>query len=96
MTKLITAFRILGVVAVLGLAPAAHAGVPATVSRDTGVGLQIAAQGNQALVAIRAEVRRTIKSWRPALPAQVLPVSLPVTAPAGGAVTVAPTQRCAK
>lgn len=96
MSKFTTTFRVLGVVAALVLAPAVHAAVPANVSRDTGVGLQIAAQGNQALLAIRADVRRTIKSWRPALPAQVLPVSLPMSAPAGGAVTVAPSQRCAK
>ena len=75
----------------LALNPAAQA-APMTISRDTGVGAQIAAQGNQALLAIRADVKRAVRAFRPALPAQFQPVS----ASAGGSISVAPGQRCAK
>ena len=79
------------------LAPAAHA--ETLVSRDTGVGQQIAAQGNLALAAIKAELKAAIKAFRPVLPAtHAVKVSAPATevesTPAGGAVTVAPGTRC--
>jgi hypothetical protein len=58
------------------LAPAAQAQAP---SRDTGVGKDIAAQGNRALQMIRAELKAAVTAVRPALPApaRVVKMSLP-------------------
>jgi hypothetical protein len=65
------------VLAVL-LAPAAQAQQQAP-SRDTGVGKEIAAQGNRALQLIRAELKAAVTAMRPALPppARVVKMSLP-------------------
>lgn len=89
--------RVASLAFALALAPVAHA--ETLPSRDTGVGLLIAAQGNQALLAIRAELKRALKGMRPSMPARALPVSTPEPrqdVSPGGAFSVAPTQRCAK
>jgi hypothetical protein len=84
------------VVLALAIAPAAQAG-SFEIPRDTGVGLQIAAQGNLALREIRQDLLRSVQALRPMLPAQPVPVSAPALAPAGsGATSLAPGQRCAK
>jgi hypothetical protein len=86
----------LGTAALLGslvLAPAAQA-----VDRNTGVGLEIAAQGNQALQTIRAEQKAAVLHLlKPALPkAHVTKVSAPA-AHAAGAMFIPPTTvRCAE
>ena len=80
-------------------APAAHAGSPNTapnVSRNTGVGHNIAEQGNAALRAIRAEVKAALKFVKPMLP-RATKVSLPSTpAAAGAGASFAATARCAE
>lgn len=74
----------------LALAPAAQAE-----SRDTGVGLLIAAQGNQALEQIREEVRAAVRQLKPVLPARpARPVA--VATSYGAARSVVTTQRSAK
>ena len=84
---------------VLVLAPTANAtdsttrhGV--TLSRDTGVGLQIAAQGNDALRQIRAELKAAAKALlQPRLPAARV---VKMSQPAGATIVASPTVRCAK
>jgi len=72
----------------LALAPAVHAE-----SRYSGVGLLIAAQGNQALQAIRDEARATAaRLMKPVLPAPARPAAVAY----GAAPSVATTQRSAK
>lgn len=68
-----TAALVLAVV----LAPAAMA--QEAPSRDTGVGKEIAAQGNRALELIKAEALAAVKAVLPALPAapRVVKMSLP-------------------
>jgi hypothetical protein len=71
------------------LAPATRAEAP--ISRDTGIGLQIAAQGNRALELIRAELKAAmLATMKPALP-RPLKVSA-----RGAASAIAATVRCAK
>jgi len=65
---------------------------PAKVSRDTGVGQLIAAQGNAALRLIRAEVKAAVRFMQPALPARPAKVS----APAGASVPMTTAARCAE
>jgi hypothetical protein len=97
MSYLTASLRTAALAAALLVPPATQADDYTRISRDTGVGLHIAAQGNQALQAIRADLRRALRAWRPALPARPMTVSDPVPKKgAGGAVTVAPTQLCAK
>jgi hypothetical protein len=73
------------------LAPAAHAETP---SRDTGVGKELAAQGNQALRTIRAEMIAALRAMKPAVPrGRVVRVSTP---PAGPAVGLTATVALAK
>ena len=69
----------------------AQAGSPAP-SRDTGVGKQIAAQGNAALVLIRAELKAALMKAKPAMPAapRARPVSLTVPGAAGSLAATAP------
>ena len=75
------------------LAPAAAQEESFQMSRDARVGVEIAAQGNLALKAIRAELLQSVRALRPTLPAQSMPASLP----AGGIAMVATTgPRCAK
>lgn len=85
--KPITLLKSAALAAALALAPAVHAE-----SRDTGVGLDIAAQGNQALALIRADVRQAVKSLKPVLPARPVRAQLAY----GSAPSVAATQRSAK
>jgi hypothetical protein len=83
----------------VALAPVANAAGPAatghgvTLSRDTGVGLQIAAQGNEALRQIKAELRAAaLKLVLPKAPARVVKTSQP----AGATFVAGPSVRCAK
>ena len=74
------------------LAPAAQAaGGHEAPSRDTGVGKEIAAQGNRALQTIRAELKAAVKAMQPTLPKaapRVVKMSLPAgsTLASGSAV----------
>src|SRR5687767_14424938 len=78
-------------------APAAYAET-ARPSRDTGVGLAIAAQGNAALRLIRSELKAAVRASKPVLPARPRRVSAP--APASGTSTaggsIAATAACAE
>jgi len=78
-------------IALSGLAPA-HAG-EATMSRNTGIGHVIAAQGNLALHAIRADLKAALRLVQPVLPKHSTKVSVPT---AGAAGSLAATTRCAK
>ena len=75
----------------LALAPAAQAESSA-VSRHTGVGQQIAAQGNQALQLIRAEVKAAVRAWQPKLPAAARVVK--ISQPAGATLAAGTGVRC--
>lgn len=76
----------------LVLSPALHAAEAP--SRDTGVGKEIAAQGNLALEAIRAELRTALRTaLRPVLPAPAARV-VKASLPAGATLAVGPTVRC--
>ena len=75
----------------LALAPAAQAESNA-VSRDTGVGEQIAAQGNQALQAIRAEFKAAARALMPKLPPKARVVK--ISQPAGATVADGVGVRC--
>jgi hypothetical protein len=75
-------------------APVAQAG-QMHVSRDTGVGRLIAAQGNAALRLIRAELKAEWLAQKPALPASVHATKVAVI-PAGGAGPASASARCAK
>lgn len=70
----------------LSLSPVAQAE-----SRDTGIGRVIAAQGNQALVAIRAELKDAVRQWIPALPVQPAPAKVRLA----GAASAPAAVRCA-
>ena len=79
----------------LALAPAAQAE-----DRNSAVGAAIAAQGNDALTLIRAELKAAVLSLKPVLPRQ-RPHAMKVSAPAGksgGGATIvaAATVRCAE
>lgn len=79
-------------------APAAQAQAGKAPSRDTGVGLTIAAQGNAALKLIRDELKAAVKSMQPALPAprpSKLKVAAPAPAPATGG-SLAASAACAE
>lgn len=79
-------------------APAAQAEAAKAPSRNTGVGLAIAAQGNAALKMIRDEVKAAVKLVQPALPAprpSRLKVSAPAPVPAAGG-SLAATAACAE
>jgi hypothetical protein len=77
-------------------APMAQAGQMAGhISRDTGVGRMIAAQGNAALRLIRAELKAEWLAQKPALPASVHATKVAVV-PAGGAGPASASARCAK
>lgn len=71
----------------LTLAPAAQAE-----SRDTGVGLLIAAQGNQALVLIREEAKAAVRALKPQLPAP----QTRLASAHGAARSIATSQRTAQ
>lgn len=74
----------------LALAPAAQA---AEINRNTGVGVEIAAQGNAALRYIRTALRIAL----PKLPnARPVKVSAPARVPLGGAVAASAGLRCAE
>lgn len=62
--------------------------------RDTGVGKEIAAQGNQAIREIRADLMAKVRALKPRLPkaARVVKMSLP----AGSTLAVGATVRCAE
>lgn len=72
------------------LAPAA-AGQDAP-SRDTGVGKEIAAQGNRALQLIKAEARAAVKALLPVLPAA--PRVVKASLPGGSTVAMGAATRC--
>lgn len=77
-------------------APVAQAGQFAGhVSRDTGVGRLIAAQGNVALRTIRAELKAALLTQKPVLPASAYTTKVAVTS-AGGAGPGSANARCAK
>lgn len=76
----------------LVLAPAAHAGSD-TISRDTGVGKQIAAQGNHALQLIRAELKAAVRAaMQPKLPGAARVVK--ISQPAGATLAAGAGVRC--
>lgn len=75
----------------LALAPAAQAESNA-VSRDTGVGQHIAAQGNQAIQAIRAEFKAAARALMPKLPSAARVVK--ISQPAGATVAAGAGVRC--
>lgn len=75
-------------------APVAQAG-QFPVSRDTGVGALIAAQGNAALRLIRAELKAQLMAQKPALPAPAHATKVGGV-PAGGAGPASANVRCAK
>lgn len=75
-------------------APAAQAQAGKAPSRDTGVGMSIAAQGNAALKLIRDELKAAVKLMQPALPAP-RPSRLTVSAPVAGG-SLAATAACAE
>ena len=82
-------------VALSCLVPASSVAQAPEASRDMGVGMAIAAQGNAALRVIRAEMLAAIRSSKPALPARPRKVSVPAVAPAGGG-SIAATAACAE
>lgn len=86
-----TLLKSAALVLALALAPAAHAQ-----SRDTGVGLLIAAQGNQALEQIREEAREAVRQFKPTLPARSASPVAVATSSHGAARSVVTTQRSAK
>lgn len=61
-------------------------------SRDTGVGKEIAAQGNRALATIRAEVKAAVRAMRPALPAA--PRVVKMSLPSGSTIAAGAAVRC--
>lgn len=81
----------------LALAPAAQAQ-----SRDSGIGPVIAAQGNQALGLIRAELKAAVQALqsaalpRPYLRARANRVSAPAGTSGGATIVAAATVRCAE
>lgn len=77
-------------------APAAQAQAATAPSRDTGVGLSIAAQGNAALRLIRDELKAAVKLMQPGLPAPRPAGRLKVLAPAAGGGSIAATAACAE
>lgn len=77
----------------LALAAAPSAFAAETMSRDTGVGKEIAAQGNQALAAIKAELKARILGARPVAPK---PRVVKMSQPAGATVATGATVRCAE
>jgi hypothetical protein len=83
-------------VALSCLAPASSVAQAPKVATSVGLGMAIAAQGNAALVAIRAEMLAAIRSSKPVLPApRPRKVSAPAAAPAG-AGSIAATAACAE
>lgn len=86
-----TVLKATALVLALVLAPAAHAG--AAMPRDTGVGQHVATQGNQALLAIKAELRAALRATKPALPAARV---VKMSQPAGATVATGTTVRCAE
>lgn len=76
----------------LALAPAAQAADAP--SRNTGVGKEIAAQGNQALAAIKAELKAALGVAKPALPAKGRVVKM--SQPGGAVVALGSAVRCAE
>lgn len=79
-------------------APAAQAEAAHAPSRNTGVGLAIADQGNAALKLIRDELKAAVKRARPALPAprpSARTVSAPAPVPAAGG-SLAANAACAE
>ena len=76
-------------------APVAQAGQFGHVSRDTGVGHLIAAQGNVALRMIRAGLTAELLAQKPFLPAPAHATNVG-TVPAGGAGPGSANVRCAK
>ena len=86
-----TALKAAALVLALVVAPSAYAGE--TMSRDTGVGKEIAAQGNQALAAIKAELKARLL---PAKPAVQKPRVVKMSQSAGSTVATGATVRCAE
>ncbi|MGQ0586732.1 MAG: hypothetical protein ACT4PK_05980 [Gammaproteobacteria bacterium] len=75
-------------------APAAHAQTSTPLSRDSGVGLTIAAQGNSALLLIQAEFKAAAqKSFKPA---KIQARKKRVGAPAAAGGSIAATDACAE
>jgi len=79
----------------LALAPTAHAQTGAP-SRDTGVGKEIAAQGNLALQQIRADIKAAVRALKPKLPAAPRPRVVKMSQPAGSIVASGAAVRCAE
>lgn len=73
-------------------APAAQAEA-AKPSRDTGVSLTIAAQGNAALRLIRSELKAAVRAVKPVLPAR--PQRVAASTPTAGG-SIAATAACAE
>lgn len=87
-------FGKVGVAAIVTLMLAA-APAQAQVRGDALLGAAIAAQGNQALQVIRAEVRDVLRSWTPQVEAP-RPAATPVVRHQAGAVGPAAMARCAE
>jgi hypothetical protein len=80
------------------LAPVAQAEPLPTspMSRDTGVGFEIADQGNRALQEIRADLLRSVRAMRPTLPARPVATSVTLLPATGIAMVATSGPRCAK
>lgn len=77
----------------LAFAPSAYAADAP--SRNTGVGKEIAAQGNRALAAIKAELKASLGGMaRPALPAKARVVKM--SQPGGAILATGSAVRCAE
>lgn len=90
MKKVLGKFGVATVVALMLSAPA-HAQSRA----DAMLGAAIAAQGNQALKLIRAEVRQVLRDWAPQVEAP-RPAATPVVRHQAGVVGPAAMARCAE
>lgn len=91
--KLKSTLAAVAMVCAFAAAPA-QAGAP-NVSRNSGVGKEIAAQGNAALTLIRAELKAAMMKAKPVLPAPARPRPVSATVP-GAAGSLASTARCAE
>ena len=77
------------------LAPVAHAQTD-MLSRDTGVGKQIAAQGNLALQQIKADIKAAARALKPRLPAAPRTRVVKMSQPAGATLASGAAVRCAE
>jgi hypothetical protein len=87
-----TALKAAALALALALAPAANA--QEAPSRDTGVGKAIAAQGNQALREIRADLMARVLALKPKLPKA--PRVVKMSQPAGATIATGAGVRCSK